>query len=176
MKYLNIEEKMKQMIHKREEALAAHKLARIRMSNWKQSRFIPFEKGQKVWLDTRNIKINYHKKIMPKHEGPFEIDEVHIRTHYLLTKTSRIMENPQCLPHHTFMTLHWKQDLQKQLSKTISRITRRRRNLWSGNYFKTQKTRKRLSILYQIKRISCHQSNMGKWISIFRWWRYVETI
>ena len=32
-KYLTIKEKMKQMIHEREEALVAHKLARTRMAN-----------------------------------------------------------------------------------------------------------------------------------------------
>ena len=64
------------MIHQKEEALAAHELARTRMSSQKQSRFIPFKKGQKVWLDTRNIKVNYHKKLMPKCEEPFEINKV----------------------------------------------------------------------------------------------------
>ena len=29
-----------------------------------------------MWLDTRNIKTNYHKKIGPKREGPFEITKV----------------------------------------------------------------------------------------------------
>ena len=43
---------MQCMIQEREEALAAYKLARTRMANWKQSTFVPFEKGQKVWLDT----------------------------------------------------------------------------------------------------------------------------
>ena len=38
--------------------------------------FTPFVKGQKVWLDTRNLKTSYHKKIAPKREGPFEINEV----------------------------------------------------------------------------------------------------
>src|ERR1700678_3776887 len=38
--------------------------------------FIPFKKGQLVWLDTRHIKTNYHKKKAPKREGPFEIEEV----------------------------------------------------------------------------------------------------
>ena len=57
---------MKHMIQEREEALAAHELARTRMANWKQLTFVPFEKGQKVWLDTQNFKTNYHKKIMPK--------------------------------------------------------------------------------------------------------------
>jgi hypothetical protein len=64
------------MISDREEALAAHELARTRIANRKQSKFVPFEKNQKVWLDTRNLKLNHHKKIMPNREGLFEINEV----------------------------------------------------------------------------------------------------
>jgi hypothetical protein len=64
------------MISDREEALAVHKLARTRIANWKQSKFVPFKKDPKVWLDTRNLKMSHHKKIAPKQEGPFEIDEV----------------------------------------------------------------------------------------------------
>jgi Chromo (CHRromatin Organisation MOdifier) domain len=75
-KFLTIEEKMKQIISDREEALAAHELARTRIANWKQSKFVPFEKNQKVWLDTRNLKMSHHREIAPKHEGPFKIDEV----------------------------------------------------------------------------------------------------
>jgi hypothetical protein len=67
---------MKCMISDREEALAAHKLARTRIANRKQSKFIPFKKTQKVWLDTRNLKMSHHKKIAPKWKGPFKIDEV----------------------------------------------------------------------------------------------------
>ena len=57
---------MQQMINDREEALAAHELARTRIANRKQSNFILFKKNQKVWLDTRNLKMNHHKKIAPK--------------------------------------------------------------------------------------------------------------
>ena len=64
------------MINDREEAWAAHELARTRIANRKQSNFTPFKKNQKIGLDTRNLKINYHKKIAPKCEGPFEIEEV----------------------------------------------------------------------------------------------------
>src|SRR5271168_624003 len=71
-----IEEKMKQLISNREEALAAHKLARSSIAARKTNTFTPFVIGQKVWLDTRNLKTSYHKKIAPKREGPFEIDEV----------------------------------------------------------------------------------------------------
>ena len=62
-KYLIIEKKMKRLLHEREEALAAHKLARTRMANWKQLKYTPFEKGQKVWLNTWNFKTGDHKKI-----------------------------------------------------------------------------------------------------------------
>jgi hypothetical protein len=60
---------MKQMINDREEALAAHKLARTRIANRKQLNFTPFKKNQKVWLDMRNLKMNHHKKIAPKREN-----------------------------------------------------------------------------------------------------------
>jgi hypothetical protein len=66
---------MKQMINNREGALAAHELARTRIANRKQLNFAPFKKNQ-VWLDMRNLKMNHHKKIAPKQEGPFEINEV----------------------------------------------------------------------------------------------------
>jgi hypothetical protein len=65
-KFLTIKEKMKQMITDREEALSAHELARTRIANWKQSKFVPFKKNQKVWLDMRNLKMSHYKKIAPK--------------------------------------------------------------------------------------------------------------
>jgi hypothetical protein len=64
------------MMADRDEALAAHELAQTRMAERRQNTFIPFTIGQKVWLDTRNMKTNYHKKMAPKREGPFEIKEV----------------------------------------------------------------------------------------------------
>jgi hypothetical protein len=75
-KFPSINDKVKQMMADRDEALAAHKLARTRMAERRRNMFIPFIVGQKVWLDTRNMKTNYHKKMAPKREGPFEIEEV----------------------------------------------------------------------------------------------------
>jgi hypothetical protein len=75
-KFPTIEEKMKQIISDREEALAVHELARTRIANQKQSKFVLFKKNGKVWLDTKNLKMSHHKKIAPKQEGPSEIDEV----------------------------------------------------------------------------------------------------
>ena len=76
MKYPSIEDKMKNLIKDREEALAAHELARTCMAGRRKDTSIPFEKGQKVWLDSCNLKTSYHKKIRPKSEGLFEIEEV----------------------------------------------------------------------------------------------------
>ena len=64
------------MVTSREEALAAHELALSRMADRIKSTFVPFKKGQKVWLDSRHLSTNYHKKMAPKREGPFEIEEV----------------------------------------------------------------------------------------------------
>ena len=63
------------MLADREEALAAHKLARNHMARRITSTFTPFNIGDQVWLDSRNLKTNYHKKMAPKREGPFKILE-----------------------------------------------------------------------------------------------------
>ena len=75
-KYPAIQDRMKSLIQNREEALAAHELARSRMADWQKSMFVPFTKGDQVWLDSRNLKTIYHKKMKPKREGPFVITEV----------------------------------------------------------------------------------------------------
>jgi hypothetical protein len=75
-KYPAMEERMKTLIRNREEALAAHELARSRIADRRKSTFTPFKKGDQVWLDSRNLRTIYHKKIKPKQEGPFKITEV----------------------------------------------------------------------------------------------------
>jgi len=72
----SVEEQIKNLVKDREEALAAHELARSRMAKRRQNRFIPFKKGDMVWLDNKNLKTNYHSKMTPKREGPFKILEV----------------------------------------------------------------------------------------------------
>ena len=67
---------MKQLQKNQEEALAAHELARTRMIEQRRSNFTLSQKGEKVWLDSRNLKTLYHKKMAPKREGPFEIVDV----------------------------------------------------------------------------------------------------
>jgi hypothetical protein len=75
-KFPDIENKMKTLIWNREEALAVHELARTRMMDRHRSTFTPFQKGDRVWLDTRHLKTTHHKKIAPQREGPFEITNV----------------------------------------------------------------------------------------------------
>jgi hypothetical protein len=75
-KFPLVAEKIKNLVTSREEALAAHELARSRMAERIKSNFTPFKKGQMVWLDSRHLKTDYHKKMAPKQEGPFEIEEV----------------------------------------------------------------------------------------------------
>jgi len=46
------------------------------MADRRKSTFILFRKGEKVWLDSRNMKTRHNKKMKPKREGPFLITEV----------------------------------------------------------------------------------------------------
>jgi hypothetical protein len=75
-KFPSINDKIKQMMTDRDEALAAHELAQARIAKRRQNTFTPFTVRQKVWLDTQDMKTNYHKKMAPKREGLFEIEEV----------------------------------------------------------------------------------------------------
>jgi Integrase zinc binding domain/Integrase core domain len=76
IKFPSIDDKIKQMMTNRDKALAAHELAWARIAERRQNTFTLFTVGQNVWLDTWNMKTNYHKKIALKREGPFEIEEV----------------------------------------------------------------------------------------------------
>jgi hypothetical protein len=68
---------MKALEHARNEALAAHELARARMKARFPNSFTTFKKGEKVWLEARNLKLPHlSKKIAPKKAGPFKISEV----------------------------------------------------------------------------------------------------
>jgi transposase InsO family protein len=75
--YASIEDKMTSLERTRKEAIAAHELAANRMAARIRSTFKPFEKGQQVWLDSKNLAMPYAtKKMAPRCEGPFTITEV----------------------------------------------------------------------------------------------------
>jgi len=75
-KFPSNQERLENLERFRNEALSAHELARQRMAKRITSSFSPFKKGQKVWLDARNLKHTYNKKIAPRRKGPFEIKDV----------------------------------------------------------------------------------------------------
>ena len=75
-KYPLIEQQMHNLIQDREEALAAHELAMRRIADRQKNTFNLFKKGNKVWLNMKNIKITNNLKIGPWREGPFKISNV----------------------------------------------------------------------------------------------------
>ena len=150
-----------------EEALAAHELARTRMI---KSNFIPFKQGNKVWLDTRNLKTNHYKKIGPKQEGPFEITKViGLVTYQLkLPKTWKI--------HNVFHAVLLQQ---YKVTKVYgANFLRPPPELIEGEVYEVeiQKVRMGVLILCEMERISYLQSIMGTRRSIFRWCGYVDTL
>jgi hypothetical protein len=71
------EQRIAQLQCARDEASAAHELARQVMAARINRMFHPFKKGEKVWLNSKNLKIGYPtRKLAPKREGPFPIEEV----------------------------------------------------------------------------------------------------
>ena len=74
--YPTVSARITQLNQWRKDAIIAHEYARERMKNRIKENYTPFSKGNKVWLDGRNLKLNYNKKITTKREGPFEITEV----------------------------------------------------------------------------------------------------
>ena len=74
---INIQEHLVSLQKARDEALAAHELARQIMAERITKHFVPFQKGQKVYLEGRNLKLRYaNRKLAPKREGPFVITDV----------------------------------------------------------------------------------------------------
>ena len=72
-----VEKRLDELIKARNEASAAHKLARQTMKSRIQSKFTPFITGDKVWLEARNLKRNVvNPKFAAKREGPFKITKV----------------------------------------------------------------------------------------------------
>src|SRR4030088_187702 len=71
------EEKSKELIRIRQEASAAHELARQVMAQRRTKEPLKLSAGQMVWLEMKNIKGPYEsKKLAPKREGPFKISEI----------------------------------------------------------------------------------------------------
>ena len=66
--------------------------------------YTPFVKGQRVWLEGRNLKLGHNKKITTKREGPFVITEVLGPVNYRLKlppgwKTHSVFNANPLTPH-----------------------------------------------------------------------------
>uniref|UniRef100_A0A0W0FI80 RNA-directed DNA polymerase n=1 Tax=Moniliophthora roreri TaxID=221103 RepID=A0A0W0FI80_MONRR len=73
----SIEERLQELKRVREETTSLLELARQHMIRREKQKLDVFEKGQKVWLEAKNLAIGYpSKKLAPKREGPFAILEV----------------------------------------------------------------------------------------------------
>ena len=80
------DDRIKSLFRAREEALTAHDLACIKMMERTTRRTKPFKVNDKVWLESKNLKIPYEsRKLSPKREGPFLIKEVLGPVTYRLT-------------------------------------------------------------------------------------------
>ena len=79
-------DRINQLYKSREEALATHNLARMKMTERTTNRTKLFKVNDQVWLESKNLKIPYQsKKLAPKREGPFKIKEVLGSVTYRLT-------------------------------------------------------------------------------------------
>jgi hypothetical protein len=73
----SVQERLSLLDQARNEAHAAHDLARQKMMQKITRNFVPFKLGDKVWLESKHLKLRYEsKKLAPKREGPFTIIEV----------------------------------------------------------------------------------------------------
>jgi hypothetical protein len=72
-----VQERLLLLQEARKEAEAAHELAHQKMIKQTTRGFSLFRKGDTVWLESKYLKLRYEsKKLAPKHEGPFTIEEV----------------------------------------------------------------------------------------------------
>jgi hypothetical protein len=93
-----------QLYKSREEALAAHDLARMKMMERTTNCTKPFKVNDQVWLESKNLKIPYQsRKLALKREGPFKIKEVLSPVTY--SNTSETMEDTRCISRLFINTL-----------------------------------------------------------------------
>ena len=79
-------DRINQLYKSREEALATHDLAWIKMIERTTRQTKLFKVNNWVWLESKNLKIPYQsRKLAPKQEGPFKIKEVLGPVTYWLT-------------------------------------------------------------------------------------------
>ena len=72
-----LENRLASLQEARKEALAAHETSQRIMRERNFKGFSPWKVGDKVWLETTNLRLHYPcRKLSPKRLGPFEITQV----------------------------------------------------------------------------------------------------
>jgi transposase InsO family protein len=103
-KYPAMEDRMKTLQRNREEALAAHELARNQMMERQRSTFTPFKEEDQVWLDSREPEDDLSQEDEAKTRRTVH----HHRSSWpgnLSIKTPDIMANSQHIPRNLTPTL-----------------------------------------------------------------------
>ena len=147
---LTAEQWVKTLHEARNEAAAAHELARQKMAERSTWGFTSFKKGEQVWLDSRNLKISYQsRKLASKREGLFIITEVlgPITYHLKLPNQWRI--------HNVFHTslLSPYCEIETQFHETTPWPCWRRRIIRNRSNHEPQEMGSRIPVSHQIKRI-----------------------
>ena len=76
-KHPSTEERLQELRACRENTIAAHAQAAAAMQKRSPAGQVTFKKGDKVLLESKNLKLPYpYRKLAPKREGPFTIEEV----------------------------------------------------------------------------------------------------
>lgn len=89
MEHPTAEARIAQLNQWRKDAIIAHEQAREPMKTRIRENYTPFSAGQKVWLEARNLRLPYNKKITTKREGPFHILEALPPVNYRLKLPER---------------------------------------------------------------------------------------
>jgi RNase H-like domain found in reverse transcriptase/Reverse transcriptase (RNA-dependent DNA polymerase)/Integrase zinc binding domain len=128
------EQRIAQLLWAREEALAAHELARQLMASWINKKFKPFKAGDKVWLESKKELKDWlsHQEAVTKTRRPVHHTRSTLQT-LLPTKAPTPMENPPSVPCSTSNPLQRKQDAWGELSNTSPWPDRRTGRIWGWN-------------------------------------------
>ena len=101
------EERLRQLHRDRENTIAAHNRAAALMMKRSPAGEVKFKKGDKVLLEATNLRLPYpYKKLAPRRQGPFVVQEVIGPVDYRLKlpktwKHHNVFHAAQLTPYHT---------------------------------------------------------------------------
>ena len=134
-----------------------HELTWQKMMEQITCRFKPFKEGDKVWLESRYLKLCYEN---PETRRTVQSPQ-RSKSPQLPTGTPKILVNSSCHPHHPSISLQREQHPQNQLRNTIPWPYWRWTQVRSWSHNLPQEARKRPHIPYQVERISHWRQYLG---------------